>query len=205
MEPLAYEIVAQFADFDQGDETQIDYDAFNRELELKLLKKGTNLITEELCSHLKINLVEDAVYETAVKQYEEKIQLAKENGIDFGATERSVLLNQVDKHWMNHIAAMESLKKGIGLRGYGQKDPVMEYRREGFDMFDEMVESIQNATAMILAKLDVEAFIERKNAFVAAQQRRVTVVNNNPNRSVGRNDPCPCGSGRKYKNCCGKQ
>lgn len=205
MEPLAYEIVAQFADFDRGDETQIDYDAFNRELELKLLKKGTDLINEELCSHLKINLVEDAAYDTAVKQYEEKIRLAKENGIDFGATERSVLLNQVDKHWMNHIAAMESLKKGIGLRGYGQKDPVMEYRREGFDMFDEMVESIQNATAMILAKLDVEAFIERKNAFVAAQQRRVTVVNNNPNKTVGRNDPCPCGSGRKYKNCCGKQ
>ena len=96
------------------------------------------------------------------------------------------------------------LKKGIGLRGLGQRDPVMEYRREGFDMFDAMVDSIQNTTAMTLAKIDIEAVIERKNMYIQEKLRHVTIRNTDENKSVGRNDPCPCGSGRKYKNCCGK-
>lgn len=202
IEPLAFEIVNSFVDFDEQDETSVDYNGFNAALELKLLDKGTNLITEELVSHMNIGMIEDAVYEKAVEQYEAKIARAESESIDFGRTERNVLLNQVDKHWMNHLSNMDALKKGIGLRGYGQKDPVMEYRREGFEMFDEMIEDIQNLTAVILLKIDIEAVIERKNAFIAMQQRKITVVNNN--KAPGRNDPCPCGSGRKYKNCCGK-
>lgn len=204
IEPLAYEIVDSFVNFNEGDETTIDYDNFNAALENRLLAKGTGLITQELCGHMKRDLIEDTVYEEAVKQYEDKIKRAEENGINFRATERNVLLNQVDRHWMNQIANMDTLRRGIGLRGLGQKDPVMEYRREGFEMFDDMVESIQNSTAIILCNVDIDAVIERKNAFTAMQERKVTIVNRDPAKTIGRNDPCPCGSGRKYKNCCGR-
>ncbi len=198
------EIVCEYVDFSSGDEKTIDYDALNRALEQRVLKSGTNIITEELCGHLSLNRVLDTVEAEAIKQYEEKIVYAEENGIDFKATERNVLLNQVDKHWMDHIDAMDILRKGIGLRGYGQKDPVLEYRREGFDMFDDMIESIQKSVAIMLCKLDVHQVVERRNAFMAyqqAQKSRVTV--RNESATIGRNSPCPCGSGKKYKNCCG--
>ncbi|MDD3947412.1 MAG: preprotein translocase subunit SecA, partial [Clostridia bacterium] len=211
IEPLCEEIVNQYVDFTEHDETTIDYTAVNTELELKVLDKGTNIITPELCSHMNIGMVEDKVYETAVQQYEDKIKRAKENGIDFADIERLMLLRVVDSYWRNHIDAMDMLRKGIGLRGYGQRDPVMEYRREGFDMFDEMVESIRSTTAIRLVKADVDRIImhaqERRISQMQREMdaaRRVTYVNRDANKSVGRNDPCPCGSGRKYKNCCGK-
>jgi preprotein translocase subunit SecA len=203
MESLAAEIVDSFVDFSEGDETTLDYANINNALELKLLDKGTNVVTRELCGHVNIGMVEDAVYDTAKVQYEDKLKKAEENGIDFRATERNVLLNQVDRHWMSHIADMDALRKGIGLRGYGQRDPVMEYRREGFDMFDNMIDSIQTSATIMLAKIDIDAVIERKNLHTAMQQRKVTYVRNDENKSVGRNDPCPCGSGKKYKNCHG--
>jgi preprotein translocase subunit SecA len=203
-EPLAEEIVVSFVDFEAGDETSVDYKNLNNTLELKLLEKGTDAVTPELCSHNRLSPVIEKVYEMSVEQYEAKLKKAEENNIDFRKTERNVLLNNVDRHWMDHIAAMDALRKGIGLRGLGQRDPVLEYRREGFSMFDEMVESIQHSTAVALAKLNIDAIIERVNNFTAMQQRRVTYVNNNANKEVGRNDPCPCGSGRKFKNCCQK-
>jgi len=169
-----------------------------------LLEKGTGLITPELLTELSEEKIEELVLETAINQYEAKVKKAVENRIDFKRTERNVLLNQVDKQWMNHISNMDALRKGIGLRGYGQKDPVMEYRREGFEMFDAMIETIQDNTAMILAKLDIDAVIERINLYTREQKRRVTVVNTEKKKQPGRNDPCPCGSGKKYKNCCGR-
>ena len=202
-EPLALGIVGTFLNYDESEE-EVDIPSFNSALELKLLEKGTELITPELLSELSEEKVEDLVLETAIRQYEAKIKKAEENRIDFKRTERNVLLNQVDKQWMNHISNMDALRKGIGLRGYGQKDPVMEYRREGFEMFDSMIETIQDNTAMILAKLDIDAVIERINLYTRAQQRRVTVVNTDKKKQPGRNDPCPCGSGKKYKNCCGR-
>lgn len=211
IEPLCDEIVNQFIDFTQHDETTVDYTAINNELELKVLDKGTEAVTPELCGHMNIGMVEDKVYELAIQQYEAKISRATQNGIDFADLERVMLLRVVDSYWRNHIDAMDMLRKGIGLRGYGQRDPVMEYRREGFDMFDEMVESIRRTTAIRLLKADVDRVImqiqERKVSQMqreADAARRVTYVNRDTNKSVGRNDSCPCGSGRKYKNCCGK-
>ena len=169
-----------------------------------MLNKDTNLISAELISDYSDQRIEELVYDTVVEQYEAKIKRAEEERIDFKATERNLLLRQVDSHWKDHIAAMDQLRKGIGLRGLGQRDPVMEYRREGFEMFDNMIEDIQNRTATVLAKIDIEAVIERKNIFIQEQLRRVTIRNTDPAKSIGRNDPCPCGSGRKYKNCCGK-
>ena len=202
-EPLALSIVGTFVNYDESEE-EVDIASFNSALELKLLEKGTGLITPELLTELSEEKIEELVLETTIKQYEAKMKKAEENRIDFKRTERNVLLNQVDKQWMNHISNMDALRKGIGLRGYGQKDPVMEYRREGFEMFDTMIETIQDNTAMILAKLDVDAAIERINLYTREQQRRVTVVNTEKKKQPGRNDPCPCGSGKKYKNCCGR-
>ena len=202
-EPIVSEIVDKYLETDEEmDESRIA--AFNNELENRLLNKDTNLITAELISEMSDQRIEDYVYETVVEQYEAKIKRAEEEQIDFKSTERNLLLRQVDSHWKDHIAAMDQLRKGIGLRGLGQRDPVMEYRREGFEMFDSMIEDIQDRTATILAKIDIEAVIERKNIFIQEQLRRVTIRNTDPAKSVGRNDPCPCGSGRKYKNCCGK-
>lgn len=203
-QPLVDGIVYNFVDFTQGDETTIDYDSLNLALEQRVLLPDTNIVTKDLCRHLKIELVLDTVLEEVVRQYEEKVKLAEDNGIDFRATERNVLLNQVDRHWMQHIDQMDALRKGIGLRGYGQRDPVVEYRREGFVLFDEMVEAIQRDATTLLAKIDMDAVIERKNAY---DRQRETIRNFTPasaKKTVGRNDPCPCGSGKKYKNCCGK-
>ena len=90
------------------------------------------------------------------KEYEKKIEELKELGIDFYAVERRVLLMTVDRNWIDHIDAMDQLRKGISLRAYGQVDPIISYKKEGFDMFDEMVERIQRTTISVLLKVKVE-------------------------------------------------
>ncbi|MDR0752198.1 MAG: preprotein translocase subunit SecA [Christensenellaceae bacterium] len=208
MEPVIEEISNSFVNFSSGDETTIDYDNFNSTLELKILNKGTNIVTREMCAHLNYGLLIDSICDKAKEQYESKVAKAKESGIDFYATERTVLLDQVDRHWMNHIADMDALRKGIGLRGYAQHDPIMEYRREGSDMFEKMIDSIQTSTVIMLAKIDIEMVIERINA-IKQRQMQQNAQNMQPKKIenkkvVGRNEPCPCGSGKKYKNCCGR-
>ena len=137
--------------------------------------------------------------------------------------ERVVMLKIVDQKWMNHIDNMDELKKGIGLRGYGQQDPVVQYRLEGTEMFDDMIEDIRMDVVKILLNIrKKEGPIERtettKVTGASLEDTAInlvdgnisekeggmnkTVVNEGP--KVGRNDPCPCGSGKKYKNCCGK-
>lgn len=130
--------------------------------------------------------------------------------------ERVVLLKEVDTKWMDHIDAMDELKKGITLRSYGQKDPVVEYRIEGFDMFDEMIAGIREETVKILllapfrkpnAPMPQEAPKREQVAQPTATSSDGTVAPatiRRQGKKVGRNDPCPCGSGKKYKNCCGR-
>ena len=130
--------------------------------------------------------------------------------------ERVVLLKQVDTKWMDHIDAMDELKKGISLRSYGQKDPVVEYRIEGFDMFDEMIAGIREETVKILllapfrkpnAPMPQEAPKREQVAQPTATSSDGAVAPatiRRQGKKVGRNDPCPCGSGKKYKNCCGR-
>ena len=178
-------------------ETTVDYAALNRALEQRVLNQGSAFVTKELVGHRNYQRIVDEVNAEAVRQYDDKMKYAEENGINFRETERNVLLNQVDKQWMEHIDNLDILRKGIGLRSLGQRDPVIEYRREGSDMFDAMIESIQNNVAIILCKLDVEQVVERKNAFVAQMTQR-----NNQKAGLFSNSPCPCGSGKKYKDCC---
>lgn len=120
--------------------------------------------------------------------------------------ERVILLKNVDTKWENHIDAMDELKKGIGLRSMGQKDPVVEYRFEGFAMFDEMIASIREDTVRMLltVKVRIEEPPKPEQVLKPAPTAPATpVVKSGTTKKVGRNDPCPCGSGKKYKKCCG--
>lgn len=126
--------------------------------------------------------------------------------------ERVILLRNVDSKWMEHIDAMTELRNGIGLRAYGQYDPVIEYKREGFDMFDAMIDAIREDTVRMIFLAQIRRQEEPKREQVAHETSAQgaddgSKVKPTPHRAaakVGRNDPCPCGSGLKYKKCCGK-
>ena len=125
--------------------------------------------------------------------------------------ERIVLLQSVDNHWIDHIDAMDQLRQGIGLRALGQQDPVIAYKMEGFDMFEEMNRLIREDTVRYLFNITIEVPAERK-AVVDVEKlespdpegKSASKTRHNEDKKVGRNDPCPCGSGKKYKNCCGR-
>ena len=162
----------------------------------------------------------DKIKEAVHARYSEKEKLAGEDEIR--EIERIITLKVVDDQWMEHIDNMDELKNGIGLRAYGQKDPVVQYRIEGFDMFDEMVENIKIDITKSLLHLERADNVQRTEAAEITDTSlrdtaislvdgtitpkegglNKTVVNKEP--KVGRNDPCPCGSGKKYKNCCGR-
>ena len=172
---------------------------------------------------------ENATAEDVINELKERtheIYENKEN--EFGSEnmrelERVVMLKVVDQKWMDHIDDMDELKNGIGLRAYGQKDPVVQYRLEGADMFDDMIEALKDDVAKIMLNIQKkeenvkrtetaeitgagleDTAINLVDGTVKPKEGGLnkTVVNTEP--KVGRNDPCPCGSGKKYKNCCGK-
>ena len=132
-------------------------DELNRALEMKVLPEGTNYVTRERLMKWDYELALKKISNKVAKEYEKKIEDLKEMGIDFGAVERRVLLMTVDRNWIDHIDAMDQLRKGISLRAYGQVDPIISYKQEGFDMFDEMVARIQRTTISTLLKVKVEA------------------------------------------------
>ncbi len=122
--------------------------------------------------------------------------------------ERVITLRVVDQKWMDHIDAMDQLRQGIGLRAYGQRDPVQEYKLEGYEMFEEMVKNIQEEVVTLLFHVRVQSNVPKREK--VAEPISATHGEDGPkkpavnrNRKIGRNDPCPCGSGKKYKNCCG--
>ncbi|MBP5494932.1 MAG: preprotein translocase subunit SecA [Lachnospiraceae bacterium] len=164
-------------------------------------------ITPEKVKGLKKNTLKQMLKEEAVKLYEEKEaqfpdpEVARE-------TERIVLLKAIDQKWMNHIDDMEQLKQGIGMVAYAQKDPKVEYRMTGFDMFDAMTEAIKEQTVFMMMHVVVEKKIEREQvAQVTGTNKDDTVVRGPKRRTEDKiypNSPCPCGSGKKYKNCCGR-
>jgi preprotein translocase subunit SecA len=126
--------------------------------------------------------------------------------------ERVILLRVVDRKWMDHIDLMDELRRGIGLRAYGQRDPVVEYKHEGFEMFEAMIREIKEDTVRYLCLAQLKSDQELKREQVAKPTTEShggdgTVKKEPVRRSspkVGRNDPCPCGSGKKYKKCCGQ-
>ena len=128
----------------------------NAALEAKLLPEGTAYVTRERLTKWDYELALKKITNKVVKEYEKKIEELKEQGVNFGDIERRVLLMTVDRNWIDHIDAMDQLRKGIGLRSVGHLDPVIAYKQEGFDMFDEMVERIQRTTISVLLKVKVE-------------------------------------------------
>ncbi len=165
----------------------------------------------------KIDRVIKHLQKEALKKYEEKGSELEEEQLK--ELERVVMLKVVDEKWMNHIDSMDELKDGIGLRAYGQQDPVVKYRIEGMDMFDEMIANIKADVVKILMNIRKQektqrqetaiitgAALEAINSVDRGEKIKTdeirTVINEGP--KIGRNDPCPCGSGKKYKNCCGR-
>ena len=204
---LAEEIIGYYADY-KTDYNTWDYEAFNNALEQRMLPKGTDIMNPELCSCYDVYKLKDAVMKCALEAFDAKKKEAEADGLPFADIERTVLLKTVDAKWMDHIDAMDALRRGIGLRGYGQRDPVVAYRQEGWEMFDDMVSRIHTETASILLKA---VFVKREPAPQPGQPAGARRKPQEPLRpaaskgaKVGRNDPCPCGSGKKYKNCCGK-
>lgn len=204
IDDLAEEIIGYYADY-KTDYLTWDYEAFNNALEQKMLPKESNVMTKELCACFDVYKLKEAVMDAALKDYNTKVETLTADGFDFRELERVVLLKTVDSKWMDHIDAMDALRRGIGLRGYGQRDPVIAYREEGWEMFEDMVNRIHTETASILMKVQVE---KREEGAPAKLSNSITTARKQVagnSQKVGRNDPCPCGSGLKYKNCCGKK
>ena len=167
------------------------------------LKKGVIAI-DDMEAMTKEKLVEQILDLIETRYKEKESEFGEEK---FREVERVVLLQVVDRKWMDHIDAMDQLRQGIGLRAYGQQDPVRAYQMEGFDMFDEMTQDIWEDTVGFLYHVENPEKIQRKRVAepistnIDGQNNSKTVVNKD--KKVGRNDPCPCGSGKKYKKCCG--
>ena len=169
------------------------------------LEKDSVVIDVDI-DRLDKEVLTNIIYEEAVKQYEKKeAEIGPEQMREL---ERIVLLRVVDTKWMDHIDEMDQLRQGIGLRAYGQVDPLIEYKKIAFDMFEDLVQSIQEETVKFLyhIQIDKNNMIQReqvaKPVFTNAgiQEKKQPVVKG---KKIGRNDPCPCGSGKKYKYCCG--
>ena len=166
------------------------------QLDDEMLKHGTR---EDLAQKLKEEAVE--VYEAKEAEFPDPDQIRE--------VERIILLRVIDNKWMDHIDDMDQLREGIGLQAYGQRDPVVEYKFAGFDMFNAMIDSITEETVKALTHIKIEQKVEReqvakvtgtnKDESQPAQPKRRTT------KKVQPNDPCPCGSGRKYKQCCGRR
>ena len=164
-------------------------------------------ITKERISKPKKDSLKQQLKEEAVRFYETKeVEFPEPEMIR--EAERVVLLKVIDRKWMNHIDDMDQLRQGIGLQAYGQRDPLVEYKMNAYEMFENMTESIKEDTIRVLCHIRIEQKVERE------QVAKVTGTNKDesgPRRPAKResvkiypNDPCPCGSGKKYKNCCGK-
>ena len=153
-------------------------------------------------NELKHNLKEEAIklYETKEAEFPEPEQIRE--------IERVVLLKVIDNKWMAHLDDMDALREGIGLQAYGQRDPVVEYKMQGYEMYESMMASIQEETIRILFHIRVEQKVEREAAAKVTGTNKDASAPSAPKKRAEQkiypNDPCPCGSGKKYKQCHGR-
>ena len=158
-------------------------------------------ITKKTKNGLKHQLKEEAVklYESKEAEFPEPEQIRE--------IERVILLKVTDQHWMNHIDDMDQLRQGIGLQAYGQRDPLVEYKMNGYEMFDAMTSNIKQDTVRLLLHVKVEQKVEREEVAKVTGTNKDDSVQKGPVKKEAKvypNDPCPCGSGKKYKQCCGR-
>ena len=167
------------------------------------LLRNSNMKLSEIINKSKdevIQILEDKI----IGEYENKIKdLPEEIVNDF---EKVIALRVIDTHWMEHINTMDHLKEGIGLRSYAQNNPLVEYTNEGFQLFDEMLDTINREITKYLLKAEIKQNLERKEVVkpTGTNDSKDKVKTTRKVEKIGRNEPCPCGSGKKYKNCCGK-
>ena len=202
------DIVEKYVDHVIGDDQIVedwDYDELNNLLiphipfePLTLEEAQEEKLTKQSLKH--------KLKEEATKLYEMKeAEFAEEDRIR--EIERVILLKVIDSRWMDHIDDMDQLREGIGLQAYGQRDPLVEYKFQGFDMFNEMTESIQEETVTALMHVKLEQKVEREQVAKISGTNKDDSANGPIRRKsekINRNDPCPCGSGKKYKHCCGR-
>ena len=178
-----------------------DVEGINRTLNSDMIFTGEDYLSEE-----DFDLTVDEAYDKVASRIRDIMKAKRafidekgaEHGIDYLAFERRMMLDAVDMHWMEHMDAMDTLRKGIGLRSYGGVDPIIAYKAEGTDMFNDMTDRIKRDTAKLVMQRMPRALVQPHPRVRA----KVTPVKSG--KTVGRNDKCPCGSGKKYKNCCGK-
>ena len=165
-------------------------------------------VTAQRVQKPKKNSLKQQLKEEAVKLYESKEAEFPETEA-IRELERVILLKVIDRKWMDHIDDMEQLRQGIGLQAYGQRDPLVEYKMSGYDMFDEMTQNIREETVRVLFHIKVEQKVEREQvAQVTGTNKDDTVAKAPVKKEAAKvypNDPCPCGSGMKYKQCCGRK
>ncbi len=201
-----------------------DIDEINHSLEDKLYKKGTNFVTPAMLEDTIFEELRDVILKDVTERYEAKQKEVEQFGHVFAELERAVLLHMVDEAWMQHIDAMSSLRQQVASLSYGRKDPIVAYKKEGLDMFDDMITRIRENTCTVLLNMNINIRVQpapqpnvnSNGQFVAGKghtEGEAVKTNSEPrqvgpaksDKVCGRNDPCPCGSGKKYKNCCGKE
>ena len=184
-----------------------DLEVLNKAIELKLLPKDSNYVTKERTENWDYEYLLEKLTEETINVYQDKIDRYSEQGINFTEIERMVLLRNIDTKWIDHIDSMDQLRKGISLRSYGNVDPVLEYKKEGFEMFEDLTAAIQDDTITLLLKAELQRVPQKQpeNENLTTNQPTGPIIKKRVIKSeIGRNDPCPCGSGKKYKNCCGQ-
>ncbi len=212
MRDVIYKMITDIAentvDIVIGDDT--DYDDWNLE-ELNTLLLPTiplRPVNRGLKKKKKKNSLKQQLKEEAVKLYEAKEAEFPETEA-IRELERVILLKVIDRKWMDHIDDMEQLRQGVGLQAYGQRDPLVEYKLSGYEMFDDMTQNIREETVRVLFRVRVEQKVEREQVAKVTGTNKDDTAAKTPvkreNAKIYPNDPCPCGSGRKYKQCCGRK
>ncbi len=163
---------------------------------------------DKVSSYKNSKELKHSLKEQAVKLYEVKeAEFTEPEAVR--ELERVILLKVIDRKWMDHIDDMDQLRQGIGLQAYGQRDPLVEYKMSGFDMFDNMISAIQEDTVRLLFHVRVEQKVEREEVAKVTGTNKDETAQNAPKKrdsaKIYPNDPCPCGSGKKYKQCCGRK
>ncbi len=201
------DITENCVDISIGDDTDFSEWNYNELNTLLLPTIPLQPVTPERVLKPKKNSLKQQLKEEAVKLYESKeAEFPEPEAIR--EIERVILLKVIDRKWMDHIDDMEQLRQGAGLQAYGQKDPLVEYKLSGYEMFDEMTQNIKEETVRLLFHVRIEQKVEREQVAKVTGTNKDDTVQKGPVKrmeaKVYPNDPCPCGSGKKYKQCCGR-
>ena len=212
MRDFIYKMITDIAencvDISINEDSEVDEWNFNELNTLLIPTIPLQPVTAERVQKPKKNSLKQQLKEEAVKLYESK-EAEFPDAEAIRELERVILLKVIDRKWMDHIDDMEQLRQGIGLQAYGQRDPLVEYKSSGYQMFDEMIQNIKEETVRLLFHIKVEQKVEREQVAKVTGTNKDDSAGKAPvkrsNAKIYPNDPCPCGSGRKYKQCCGRR